>query len=132
MTAAPGPAHARVDVWVWATRLAKTRSLAAKAARAGHITINGERAKPATAVSAGDRLTVRIGEVRREVEVKAIITKRVGAPIAVTCYIDHTPPPVRDSTPPMPRRDRGAGRPTKRERRQLDSFLGRDLDDPRH
>lgn len=126
MTGIPtGPTHARVDQWVWATRLAKTRSLAAKAARAGHITINGERAKPATQVAVGDRITVRIGEVWRDVEVSAIITKRVGAPVAVTCYIDHTPPPPTDAAPPMPRRDRGAGRPTKRERRQLDDFLGR-------
>jgi ribosome-associated heat shock protein Hsp15 len=87
----------RIDQWLWSVRLTKTRADAAGACRAGHVKING---KPA---------------------------KRVGAPVAVTCFVDHSPPPPeRDPlSPPIFERDRGAGRPTKRDRRQLDKLRGR-------
>ena len=86
-------------------------------------------AKPATHVSAGDRIEVRLHGRQRIVEVVRPIDKRVGAPIAVTCYIDHSPPP-EETGPPGSRvafaeRDRGAGRPTKRDRRQLDRWRPR-------
>lgn len=118
---------ARADAWVWAVRLAKTRSQATAACRAGHVRVNGERAKPATSVRVGDRVEVRTGELPRIVEVRQLLVKRVGAPVAQAAYIDHSPPPPPRAERPAAFgvRDRGTGRPTKRERRQLDRLRGR-------
>lgn len=116
----------RADVWVWAVRLAKTRSVAAAACRSGHIKINGDRAKPSSPIKLGDEVRVYLNETERIVEVKTLVTKRVGAPIAVTCFVDHTPPPPAEVEKVfVAQRDRGAGRPTKRERRDLDKLRGR-------
>ena len=119
--------RARVDAWVWAVRLFPTRSQAAAACRAGHVRVNGERAKPATLVVPGDEVHVRGGDVReRLVVVQRLVVKRVGADVAVACYLDHSPPPVpRERAPFVALRDRGAGRPTKRERRLTDRLRGR-------
>lgn len=117
---------ARADAWVWAVRLTKTRSAATAACRAGHIRVNGERAKPATTVRVGDRVEVRLHDQVRIVEVRQLLVKRVGAPVAQAAYIDHSPPPPpRERVAPAGVRDRGTGRPTKRERRQLDKLRGR-------
>lgn len=120
-----GLPRARVDVWVWATRLVKTRAVAAAACRAGHVRINDDRVKPSSPVKPGDMVRVLTEAGERIVEVKVLITKRVGAPVAVTCYVDHTPPPP----PKIERvlvapRERGSGRPTKKERRETDRWLG--------
>ena len=121
----PGP-RTRVDVWVFAVRLAKTRSIAAAACRSGHIKINGDRAKPSSPVTVGDEVRVYLHDAERIVEVKTVITKRVGAPIAVTCYTDNTPVVLTSEKPPVvAQRDRGSGRPTTRERRELDHLRGR-------
>lgn len=111
---------ARADVWLWAVRLYKTRSAASAACRAGHVRVNRRAAKASTPVKVGDRIEAFI-ERERVVEVVAVIDKRVGAGVAATCLVDHSPPaPVVRREPPMFRRDRGAGRPTKRDRRELD------------
>jgi ribosome-associated heat shock protein Hsp15 len=116
----------RVDSWLWAIRLYKTRSLATAACRAGHIRVDGERAKAAQPVHAGTEIRARIAGIDRIVVVKRIIAKRVGASIAAECYTDKTPPPPpRESVALAPVRDRGAGRPTKRERRDLERLRGR-------
>ncbi|WP_158843846.1 RNA-binding S4 domain-containing protein [Saccharothrix deserti] len=114
----------RVDRWLWAVRLTKTRSDAAAACRGGHVRVNDRPAKPATTVSPGDEVRARVGETTRIVEVVRVIQKRVGAADASTCFIDRTPPPPPPTEAPAPvaRRERGAGRPTKRERRVLDKF----------
>ena len=113
----------RIDSWIWAIRLTKTRSAAGAACRAGHVQVNGVTAKPAAPVSVGDRVTVRLNGRERIVEVGKLIAKRVSAPAAAECFIDHSPPPPpREVLASIPHRDRGAGRPTKRERRQLDRF----------
>ncbi len=114
---------ARVDAWLWAVRVYKTRSAATTACRAGHVRVNGERAKAAQPVRPGDELRVRIAGFDRILVVKKTITKRVGAVLAAEAVEDRTPP--RDPTPVVAQRDRGAGRPTKRERREIDRFLGR-------
>jgi ribosome-associated heat shock protein Hsp15 len=115
-----------VDSWVWAIRLYKTRSLATAASRAGHIRVNGERAKAAQPVRVGDEVRARIGGVERIVIVRRIIAKRVGATVALECFTDNTPAaPPRESVAAPPSRDRGAGRPTKRERRDIDRLRGR-------
>lgn len=115
----------RVDKWVWAIRLFKTRADATDACRGGHVKVNGGSAKPATAVTAGDRVTVRVHGTDRDVEVVEVIDKRVGAAIAATCFIDHTPPPPEVDRTRVAERERGAGRPTKRERREIDRWRDR-------
>ncbi|WP_052849963.1 RNA-binding S4 domain-containing protein [Streptomyces avicenniae] len=127
----PEPGHTeqstvRVDSWIWSVRLAKTRSQAATACRGGHVRINDERAKPAQHVRVGDEVRVRQGERERIVVVKRLLSKRVGAPVAVECYLDNSPPPPPRVEAPAPAglRDRGTGRPTKRERRQVDRLRG--------
>jgi ribosome-associated heat shock protein Hsp15 len=115
---------ARVDRWVWAIRLYKTRGDATDACRGGHVSINGRTAKPAATVHPGDRVEARVGGVERVVEVVEPIDKRVGAAVAATCFVDHTPPPPEVDRTRVARRDRGAGRPTKRERRQTDRWRG--------
>ena len=112
----------RVDRWLWAVRLTKTRSDAAAACRGGHVRVNHRPAKPATSVSAGDEVRLRAGGLTRIVDVVRVIEKRVGAPVAVECYVDRTPKPPPEATVPVAARDRGAGRPTKRDRRVLDRF----------
>ena len=112
----------RLDRWLWAVRLTKTRPDAAAACRGGHVRVNDRPAKPSTMVSPGDEVRARVGDTTRVVEVVRVIQKRVGAADAVTCYLDRTPP--RPPTPhiPVAVRDRGAGRPTKRERRILERW----------
>ncbi|MBF6082691.1 RNA-binding S4 domain-containing protein [Nocardia cyriacigeorgica] len=115
-----------MDSWTWSVRLFKTRSAAAEACRGGHVRVNGTTAKPAQPVRPGDEVRIRVGGIERIVIVERIITKRVSAPIAAQCLIDRSPPPPsREILATMPRRDRGSGRPTKRERRETDRLLGR-------
>lgn len=117
---------ARVDSWIWAVRLFKTRSLATAACRAGHVRVNGERAKSAQPVRPGDEIRVRVAGFDRIVVVSRIVVKRVGATVAAECYVDKTPPPPpREEVALLPLRDRGAGRPTKRERRDMEKLRGR-------
>ncbi len=111
----------RVDKWLWGIRLFKTRTDATDACRAGHVKVNRNGAKPATLVKPGDTVEASTPGGDRVVEVTAIVDKRVGAPLAAACYVDHTPPrPSEEAAVANFVRDRGAGRPTKRERRQLD------------
>ncbi len=93
----------------------------------GHVRVNGVAAKPAQQVKIGDEVRIRAAGVERIVVVERIVTKRVSAPLAAQCLIDRSPPPPsRELLASMPRRDRGTGRPTKRERRETDRLLGRD------
>lgn len=117
---------ARVDAWLWAVRVYKTRSLATAACRAGHVRVNGERAKAAQQVRPGDELRVRIAGFDRILVVRDPISKRVGAPQAALAMEERTPPPPpREGVAVFAVRDRGAGRPTKRERRDIDRLRGR-------
>jgi len=107
-------------------RLTRTRSAASGACRAGHVRVNGVRVKPAHAVRAGDEVRLRYEGRERVVVVQRIITKRAGAPVAAGCYIDNSPPPPPpEEAVAVPARNRGAGRPTKRERRSIEKLLGR-------
>ncbi|MGO4102349.1 RNA-binding S4 domain-containing protein [Leifsonia sp. YAF41] len=115
----------RVDSWTWAVRLFKTRSLATAACRAGHVRVNGDRAKAAQSVKVGDEVRVRSAGFDTIVIVTRVVAKRVGAAVAVECYTDLTPPPPpREEVALLPIRDRGTGRPTKRERRELEELRG--------
>lgn len=117
-----GPETTRIDRWLWAVRLVKTRADAAQACRGGHVRVNGRPTKPATTVKVGDQVRVRLHGKNRLVDVSHIIDKRVGAPIATRCYVDRTPTPPPQPSGPTMRRERGAGRPTKRDRRKLDEL----------
>lgn len=117
----------RVDSWLWAIRVFKTRSAATAACRAGHVRVAGERAKAAQIVRPGDEVRVRISGFDRILVVMQPLAKRVAAPVAATAYLDTSPPlPTPEEVALAPRRDRGAGRPTKRERREIDKLRGRD------
>jgi ribosome-associated heat shock protein Hsp15 len=116
----------RVDKWLWAIRAFKTRSIATDACQAGHVEVNGVDAKPATKVKPTDEVTVRQSGRTRVFEVVRVIDKRVGAPVAATCYLDRSPPPPDPGfVAPAAIRDRGAGRPTKRDRRATERYRGR-------
>lgn len=116
----------RADVWTSSVRLYKNRSVASKECRAGHVRVNGAKAKPAQPVVVGDRVEALTEAGLRIAIVRKIIVKRVGASVAVECFEDLTPPPPpKEEVPVMPRRDRGAGRPTKRDRRALDRLRKR-------
>lgn len=120
-----GTGSARVDVWIWSVRLTKTRAIAAAACRAGHVRVNGERAKPAQSVRAGDEVRLFHAGRERIVVVRRPVTKRVGPPVAAECLIDNSPPPPTPvEAAVVGIRDRGAGRPTKRERREIESLRG--------
>jgi ribosome-associated heat shock protein Hsp15 len=117
------PNEVRVDAWVSAVRLFKSRSAASSACRGGHVTLNGQKARPSSPVRVGDKVRALTPGGERIVVVRRLIAKRVGGTMAVTCYEDHTPPPPpKEVTVHVAARDRGAGRPTKRERRQLERF----------
>src|SRR5919107_3720078 len=117
----------RVDKWLWASRLLKTRSLAAEAVKGGRVQLNGQRVKPSREVGPGDELEVTIGQVRRTVVVRGVAERRGPAKEAVLLY-EETAESVgarellaeqRRLTSPPPGADLGA-RPTKRDRRRLD------------
>lgn len=121
------PLTTRVDRWLWAVRIFHTRTSSTEACRGGHVRVNGIAAKPATSVSPGDVVTVREPGRERVLEVVQAIEKRVGAPVAAQCLIDRTPPPAVKpagvaATGRPPLRPPGSGRPTKRERRQIDEL----------
>lgn len=122
-------APVRVDAWLWAVRRFKTRSAATAACRAGHVRVNGERVKAAQPVRPGDEVRVRVAGFDQHLVVRRTIAKRVSATLAAEALEDRTPPPLpREEVAAVVVRDRGAGRPTKRERRDLDRLRGRDDD----
>ncbi|WP_022890094.1 RNA-binding S4 domain-containing protein [Agromyces italicus] len=119
-------APVRIDAWLWAVRRFKTRSAATAACRAGHVRVNGDRVKAAQPVRPGDEVRVRIAGFDQRLVVRRTIAKRVSATLAAEAAEDRTPaPPPREETAAVVARDRGAGRPTKRERRDLERLRGR-------
>ncbi|MEU5889938.1 RNA-binding S4 domain-containing protein [Streptomyces sp. NPDC047461] len=115
----------RIDSWIWSVRLVKTRSAGATACKGGHVRVNGDRVKPAHSLRVGDEVRLVHEGRERIVVVKRLIRKRVGAPVAVQCYVDNSPPPPpREAVAPAGIRDRGAGRPTKRDRREMERLRG--------
>jgi ribosome-associated heat shock protein Hsp15 len=120
----------RVDRWVWAARFVKSRALAAEAVKGGRVAVNGERVKPSRPLKLGDELAITLGAVRRTVVVRGISERRGPASEAALLY-EETADSVaarelqaaRDRLAPAPGADR-SGRPTKRDRRRLDSAGG--------
>ena len=117
----------RVDVWLWSVRVYKTRSSANSACSSGNVRVDGAVVKPSKLVSPGQTVTARQRGRVRIVEIVELHSKRVGAELAQAAYVDHSPPP-EPRTPkagPAGVRDQGSGRPTKRDRRQIDKLQGR-------
>ncbi|MDF1815563.1 MAG: S4 domain-containing protein [Verrucomicrobiales bacterium] len=125
------PESTRLDLWLWSTRLYKTRTIASDACKNNRITVNGQKGKPARQVRVEDRICVDRGSMKQEVEVKAILSKRVGAKLVSDYLIDHTSPEeyaraasIRQTNRfSTPEREPGTGRPTKKERRELDQLM---------
>lgn len=121
----------RIDKWLWAARLTKTRGLAAEALKAGRVTANGAVAKPSRDVRVGDRLELRIGPVRRSVTVDGLSERRVSAALAAELYTESVESvkareaALEQRRLSRPRFDGSGGRPTKRDRRRLDREHGR-------
>jgi len=113
------PTETRIDRWLCAVRLVKTRPMATQLCEGGHVRVNGNPARASTKVRAGDRVDALIAARERILEVVRPIETRVGAPVAATCYIDNSPPPVVSEIAPGIKVMRGEGRPTKRLRREL-------------
>ena len=120
----------RLDKWLWAARFYKTRSLATDAIDGGKIHVDGDRVKPAKEVRIGQVIHIRRKELDMEVVVKVLSVTRRGAPEAALLY-DETPESLakRDNASVTKeadhaKRERGAGRPTKRQRRDIKKFTG--------
>ena len=120
--------EARLDKWLWAARIYKTRTLAADACKNGRVTINGAQAKPARTVKEGDKVGVKKSPVTYTFRVKQAIEKRVGAKL-LPDVLENITSPDQYELLEMSRisgfvdRARGTGRPTKKERRALDAFV---------
>lgn len=114
----------RIDVWLWAVRVYRTRSIASAACRAGHVAINGVKVKPAHVVHVGDEVRAQLAH-EKILGVKALPLKRGGAPEAALAVEDRTPPaPPKVETPAAVLRDLAAGRPTKKDRRDITRLRG--------
>lgn len=126
----------RIDKWLWAIRIFKSRSLATEACSSGKVKVGGKSVKPSYKISIGDTITARKGRETKIVKAVKLIEKRVGAAIAADCYEDFSPPPLPSTKKekpvffdfPVALREKGSGRPTKRERRSLDKFKDIKLD----
>ena len=122
------PSAARLDKWLWAVRVFKTRSLASDACRSGTVSVNEQTAKPARDVRPGETITVKQGLVLRTLRVVDVPRSRVGPKLVVNFCADLTPPEELQKARENPlmhqiARDKGTGRPTKRDRRLLDRLL---------
>lgn len=120
----------RVDRWLWSVRVFKTRAQANDACSKGRVRVNGELCKPATKLKVGDKVDARRKDRTVVYEVVQLLEKRVGATVAADAYVDHSPPvPVAMPENPIvalaPSRERGMGRPTKRDRRRMEDFKRR-------
>lgn len=125
--------EARIDKWLWAARIYKTRSVAADACKNGRVTVGGANAKPSRMIKVGDTVSVRKSPVTYSFKVLQAIEQRVGAKLLPQVYENVTPAEQYELLE-MTRisgfvdRARGTGRPTKKERRSLDAFIGPSLE----
>lgn len=123
-------AKVRIDKWLWSVRIFKSRTLATDACKSGKVRIGEEPVKAAYLLSENEIVTVKKEGFNLRYRAVQLIEKRVGAPIAVTCYEDITPEEEKNKykawflngLAATEKREKGAGRPTKKERRELDEF----------
>lgn len=118
MTAAAGPS-VRIDRWLAAARLYKSRTVAQDACSAGHVRVNGQPVRASHAVRVGDEVSAAAPRGDVILEITGLAEKRLSAEKARELYLDHSPPPA-PKEPRVAPRERGAGRPTKAERRAID------------
>ena len=124
-----GPSRERIDKWLWAARFYKTRSLATQAIEAGQVRLDAARVKPAHGVRIGDRVTVRKGGFAWEVEVTALSDRRGSAADAARLYCETSQSAearrkaIAERKAALAAEPRWGGRPTKRDRRELEDFL---------
>lgn len=119
----------RTDTYLWAIRMYKSRTLASEAIKGGKVKLNGENFKPSHPVKVGERYTMSIGSTKKIIEVTALLDKRQSFEIARQHYTDHSPAPEKTDLMPSAfftnvKRDKGIGRPTKKDRRDIDEFEG--------
>lgn len=121
----------RIDKYLWAIRIFKTRSLATEACKAGRVKLSGQNVKASYVVKVGDTFTIQKGIEKKVVKVTGLLERRVDAKTAVQYYEDLTP--VEETYgfksmfhAPILKRDRGTGRPTKRDRREIDKLQSSD------
>ncbi|MBK8555001.1 MAG: RNA-binding S4 domain-containing protein [Lewinellaceae bacterium] len=120
----------RIDKWLWSVRIYKSRTLATEACKEGRVKIATNSIKPSFLISEDDIVTVKKDGFNFVYKVVQLIEKRVGAPLAAVCYEDITSEEERNKynawflngMPAAVKREKGAGRPTKRERREIDTF----------
>lgn len=123
----------RLDIWLWAVRIYKTRSLATKEIKAGRVKLNGQKKKPSSLVDVGDNIEFRKPPYDFHIVVDAILEKRVGAPLAQECY--------HETAESIEKRKQisesvklnnasisfAKGRPTKKDRREFNKLKGKDI-----
>ena len=118
----------RVDKWLWSVRIFKSRNIAANACRTGKVKVADKNVKPSYLLQVGETVSLKKNGFKIVLKVVKLIDKRVGAPMAIECYEDHSPPQERIALSRgvfytlAEQRDKGAGRPTKKERRVLETF----------
>lgn len=123
------PSKVRVDKWLWSVRIFKSRSLATTMCKNGRISLGEKKLKPSALISVDDVLSVQKEGFNLSIKVVKLLEKRVGAPIAITCYENLTPEEELNKYKDWfigkgkaEIREKGTGRPTKRERREIDEF----------
>lgn len=119
----------RIDKWLWAVRIFKSRTLAADACKSGKIRNQKGLAKPSSMVTPGEIIDVKKNGFDLKFKILSLLKSRVGAPVAVTCYQDLTPTEELNKYKDwfvgksgVEYREKGLGRPTKKERREIDDF----------
>lgn len=127
----------RVDKWLWSVRIFKSRTLATDACKSGKVKLGGNSLKPSYLIQRGDQLEVKKNGFDLQFKVIDLIQKRVSAPLAKVCYEDLTPAEEMNKYQnwfvgkgASEKREKGAGRPTKRERRLIDDFKSDTKPDP--
>ncbi len=118
----------RADTYLWAIRMFKSRTLASEAIKGGKVKLNGDNFKPSHVTKIGETYVITIGETKKIVEVVSLVDKRSSYEIAKQHYADKSPPLEKSEKLPSVffksniRRDKGAGRPTKKDRRDMNDF----------
>ena len=118
----------RADAYLWAIRMYRSRTLAGTAIKGGKVKVNDEKLKPSRLVRIGERYTLSIGNSKKIIEVLGLTDQRGNFETAKKFSADHSPPPEKNEKLPAAflkvniKRDKGSGRPTKKDRRDLDEF----------
>lgn len=122
----------RVDKWLWCVRIFKSRSISNEAVKSNKVFVNDQLVKPSQNVTIGDKILVKKGGYNLQFEVTGLLKSRAGAPIAQECYIDHTPEEEKNKFADWyigkgqsEQREKGLGRPTKKDRRNIERFKGK-------